>query len=281
MIVKNKIKSLYLYDNVVKKLLTDSEEGREYLARVISAALNKPLKPIAFELSVVHPNIGVNKNIVNGEADLILEGEHFFVNIEINNFKSKALLQKNFSYMCHLVLRQMKNSKDYDKDIKQIYQININNFGILNNGKFIVISKMMDIESHQVTRENLVTIDIDVAKIMKMDYTDIKEKGKASLEYLLCLLVCEDEDALRKLYKGDELMEAMVDKAIQLTCSFDNSLNYDAQKLREHCIFEEGERNNKMETVKKMLKKKFNIGVISEITGLSKEEISELKKTKL
>ncbi len=277
-VVKNKIKSSNLRDDVVKKLLTDSWEGRKYLACMISAVLNKPVA----KLNMVHPNIGVNKNVVNGEADIVLESNNFIVNVEINNFNSLSLSQNNFSYICHLILRQLKKSKDYKRKIKYIYQINLNNFGVMNDKEFIVRSKILDDKKYREYRKYLMIVDINLAKLRNMDYTDIKKKGKASLEYLLYLLVCEDEDVLKKLYKGDELMEAMVDKGIELTLNFDAGLRYDAQKLREYSLIEvgqeQGKRNKEEDVVRRMLKKKFNIGVISEITGLSKKEINKLKR---
>ena len=231
---------------------------------------------------MVHPNIGVNKNVVNGEADIVLESNDFIVNVEINNFNSLTLNQKNFSYICHLILRQLKKSKDYKRKIKYIYQINLNNFGVMNDKEFIVRSKILDDKKYREYRKYLMIVDINLAKLRNMDYTDIKKKGKASLEYLLYLLVCEDEDVLKKLYKGDELMEAMVDKGIELTLNFDAGLRYDAQKLREYSLIEvgqeQGKRNNKIETVRRMLAEKCNVGFISRITGLSKKEINKLRK---
>ncbi len=280
--IKKKSKLLYLLDDVVKKLLTDSNEGREYLARIISLALNKPMKPITSNLNMVHPNIGVNKNVVNGEADIVLESNDFIVNVEINNFNSLTLNQKNFSYICHLILRQLKKSEDYKRKIKRVFQVNINNFGVMDNKDFIVRSKILDDKKYREYRKYLIIVDINLAKLRNMDYTDIKKKGKVSLEYLLYLLVCEDNDTLRKLYKGDELMEAMVDKGIELTLNFDAGLRYDAQKLREYSLIEvgqeQGKRNNKIETVRRMLAEKCNVGFISRITGLSKKEINKLRK---
>ena len=81
---KEKIKFPLLKDKVAKKLFTEKKVGLEYLRKIISLAIGIPMYMIDKDIKLIHPNIGVNKNIVNSEADVVLENDEFYVNLEIN-----------------------------------------------------------------------------------------------------------------------------------------------------------------------------------------------------
>ena len=53
-------------DVIVKKLFS-SENGQKYLAKIICTVLNMPEDSVSFK--VIHPDIGINKNVINSQAD--------------------------------------------------------------------------------------------------------------------------------------------------------------------------------------------------------------------
>ena len=124
-----------------------------------------------------------------------------------------------------------------------------------------------------------------LAKIIKTDYTIIKER-KNSLEYLLYLLVCNDEKILREVYEGDSLMEKMVDETKELTDNFDSLLYYDYDELKKQEAYELGEASgveqgveqNKVEVALNMLRENTNSDFICRVTGLSLDEVEKLRK---
>lgn len=116
-----KVRELYMRDKVVKKLFT-SFSGYQYLARIVCEVLDLPSELFSFQ--IFHPSVGVNENVVNSEVDLIIEDDEAIVNIEINTSNSRSIQNKNTAYFCHLILKQIKTSKDYDKVLKKVYQIN-------------------------------------------------------------------------------------------------------------------------------------------------------------
>ena len=77
-------------------------------------------------------------------------------------------------------------------------------------------------------------------------------------------------------------MEKMIDEAKILTDNFDLLLYYDREKLKKQEAYELGEEagilKNKKELTINMLKKKISDELICEITGLSIDDINELKK---
>ncbi|MBD8924373.1 hypothetical protein EGR52_13450, partial [bacterium] len=118
-------------------------------------------------------------------------------------------------------------------------------------------------------------IDVNLAKLQKEDYNKLK---KNEIEYLLYLLVCNDEEELRKIYNGDDLMEKMIDEAKILTDNFDLLLYYDREKLKKQEAYELGVAKRNNEVALNMLRENINTDIISKVTGLSIEDINELKK---
>ena len=281
-----KVRELYMRDKVVKKLFT-SFSGYQYLARIVCEVLDLPSELFSFQ--IFHPSVGVNENVVNSEVDLIIEDDASIVNIEINTSNSRSIQNKNTAYFCHLILKQIKTSKDYDKVLKKVYQINLNSYDVSHEERFVTRSRLIDVETKEEVHPILEIVDVYLAKIIKTDYTIIKER-KNSLEYLLYLLVCNDEKILREVYEGDSLMEKMVDEAKELTDNFDSLLYYDYDELKKQEAYELGEASgveqgvelgieqNKVEIALNMLKKNMDTKLICEVTGLTHDELNVIKK---
>ena len=281
-----KVRELYMRDKVVKKLFT-SFSGYQYLARIVCEVLELPSELFSFQ--IFHHSVGVNENVVNSEVDLIIEDAASIVNIEINTSNSRSIQNKNTAYFCHLILKQIKTSKDYDKVLKKVYQINLNSYDVSHEERFVTRSRLIDVETKEEVHPILEIVDVYLAKIIKTDYTIIKERNN-SLEYLLYLLVCNDEKILREVYEGDSLMEKMVDEAKELTDNFDSLLYYDYDELKKQEAYELGEASgveqgvelgieqNKVEIALNMLKKNMDTKLICEVTGLTHDELNVIKK---
>lgn len=273
-----KVRELYMRDKVVKKLFT-SFSGYQYLARIVCEVLDLPSELFSFQ--IFHLSVGVNENVVNSEVDLIIEDDEAIVNIEINTSNSRSIQNKNTAYFCHLILKQIKTSKDYDKVLKKVYQINLNSYDVSHKERFVTRSRLIDVETKEEVHPILEIVDVYLAKIIKTDYTIIKER-KNSLEYLLYLLVCNDEKILREVYEGDSLMEKMIDEAKELTDNFDSLLYYDYDELKKQEAYELGEASgvlqNKVEIALNMLRENTNSDFICKVTGLSLDEVEKLRK---
>ena len=142
MITKEKIKFPLLKDKVAKKLFTEKKVGLEYLRKIISLAIGIPMDMIDKDIKLIHPNIGVNKNIVNSEADVVLENDEFYVNLEINYYNNETSDIKNGLYLCHLLLRQVIKAKEYE-NLKKVYQINLNSYDALGKKNLFTIVNYM------------------------------------------------------------------------------------------------------------------------------------------
>lgn len=89
-----KTEELIMKDTTIKKLFTSTEEGREYLATIVCKILDLPPENFTFEM--IHPEIGVNENVVNSEVDIALESNEIVVNVEINSQKRHSYERKMY-----------------------------------------------------------------------------------------------------------------------------------------------------------------------------------------
>ena len=284
MITKEKIKFPLLKDKVAKKLFTEKKVGLEYLRKIISLAIGIPMDMIDKDIKLIHPNIGVNKNIVNSEADVVLENGEFYVNLEINYYNNETSDIKNGLYLCHLLLRQVKKAKEYEA-LKKVYQINLNSYDALGKEEFIYHSKLYEKKYHIERSDFIEIIDINLEKLRQIDYNTLVKSDDMTLEKALYLFVCDDIEKLNAIYEGDKLMKKLMKENEDLLKEFDEMLYYDRDKMFLNACYEKGYVKGKQEATiamqkqlaKDMLIANESIEKIVQFSKLSKEEILNLK----
>ena len=288
MYTKEKIKFPLLKDKVAKKLFTEKKVGLEYLRKIISLAIGIPMDMIDKDIKLIHPSIGINKNIVNSEADVVLENGEFYVNLEINYYNNETSDIKNGLYLCHLLLRQVKKAKEYET-LKKVYQINLNSYDALGKEEFIYHSKLYEKKYHIERSDFIEIIDINLEKLRQIDYNTLVKSDDMTLEKALYLFVCDDIEKLNAIYEGDKLMKKLMKENEDLLKNFDEMLYYDRDKMFLNACYDKGyskgesvgyskgkqERNK--EIAKELLQLEVSLPKIMKATGLSKEEILNLK----
>ena len=288
MITKEKIKFPLLKDKVAKKLFTEKKVGLEYLRKIISLAIGIPMDMIDKDIKLIHPNIGVNKNIVNSEADVVLENDEFYVNLEINYYNHETSDIKNGLYLCHLLLRQVKTAKEYEA-LKKVYQINLNSYDALGKEEFIYHSKLYEKKYHIERSDFIEIIDINLEKLRQIDYNTLIKSDDMTLEKTLYLFVCDDIEKLNAIYEGDKLMKKLMKENEDLLKNFDEMLYYDRDKMflnacydkgyskGESIGYSKGKQERNIEIAKELLKLEVSIEKIMMATGLSEKEILTLR----
>ena len=242
-----------------------------------------------FTFELVHTDIGINENVVKSVSDIVVENANMIVNLEMNTSKGKKYERKNNNYICQLVLRQTRKSKDYNKPYRKVYQININSFAVTDDNRSIVRSKILDIETYQEIHPMFEIYDINIAKLRDLRYTDIS-RNKRSWENLLYILVCDNIKDLTKMYEGDDLMADVVKNIKSKVDDFDKFLIYNREVLDDGNQLEDtfndgirlgmdrGIKQTKIETAQAMLKESCDIELITKVTNLTKEEVQKLKE---
>ena len=265
---------------------------QDYLLRIISSALDISFDEIKKDFELVDIRVNNKKEFKDSKVDVVAENNEYMFNLEINYNKSKNTDIKNTSYICQLLLKNLKPGRNYKyKDIKKVAQINLNNYDYYKKERFIYKTTLMEEELHIIRNDLITIIDIDVDYLSRISYNEIMNKASDSLEKLLYVFVCDDSEELDKVYLGDRLMEKVREKLDNYTSTLNEVLYYTKEDLIDKEVLDEkynegkkagvksGIEQNKIEIAKKMLEFNEEIEKISLYSGLSKEKIEEIRKS--
>ena len=230
-------------------------------------------------------------------SDFIFKLPGFIINLECNRGYWDGLIERNDAYFGKLKGELLSKGEEYSKKIKVI-QIN---FDIFDNfeeclGKENISKFYMRNNENIIETKTSEKIHIDMMKSYNK-YLNKEELTKLDKE--LVILMLDDYLEIKKLAEGDEELMEVADKLYELTDNINNIGLYDPEKrrieeealkieyhsniAREEGIeqgieqgMKNGVSNEKKSIAKAMLSKKIDIPLISEITGLSKKQISAL-----
>ena len=262
----------FLRNDIVKKIFTNGGEmSKKYLASVLSELTKISYDYLVENIKFIHPEISNNKNIINSEADIAIDAGVYYINMEFDHDNYKEREKKNFTYICHLYLRDIHNKEDY-KNIKEIWQIEFNAFDVFGMGKFIYQSAMLE-TTYKIPNKyysGLKVMNVNLSYLAKIDYNKIK-KGNL-IEKLLYIFVCNDREKLNKIYGDDELMSEVKKYVFDYDDPFDNVVFYDKEALdkRAHEWFKT------REIVCNMLKEQTDLEYIKKVSTLNEKDFYEM-----
>ena len=225
----------------------------------------------------------ISNAIERGKRSDILFGiEGYIINYELNNKYSLVTLIRNDEYLDKIKIDVSNKNYTYDNMPKAI-QINLNNFNHLNKKNVVEVFKPRD-ENGVVENVKWEKYHISFKKVYKK-YKKGLELSKLEKEILILRLRKIDE--IDRLAEGDaELME-VANELKRLSLDVKTVGLYDEAEEMEkmmNSLKAEGEKNGikkgasneKKSIAKSMLAKKMDIPLISELTGLSKKQITML-----
>lgn len=216
------------------------------------------------------------------------ENENRYI-LEMQNKKYAYLPQRFLSYACKAYIAELKSSDKYD-NMKKIAII------IIMMEDF---PKIQDIKKYhtvwnfreKIEKDKILTDDIEIHIIEIPKYMKQKEKEgiiEPWLEFLINPMGREVEEAMKE-YKTiqeavDELNRLNANEEVRMLADFQlfanldrNSQLYEAKKEGKEEGKEEGKKEVKKDIAKKMLQLNIDLETIISVTGLSKEQIEELK----
>jgi len=223
--------------------------------------------------------------------DLVVYTENEVINVEVNNAYKEDLYIRNFLYFCKLISSNLEKTKDYTK-LKKHIQLNLTwnlykylPFDISNKKKLDFYVK--DEETNEkVFKDKFKIVNINMDYYLELWYSKNVENENPFL--LLLLLAAPTIKEVDKISRGDRLMEKIAKEVKKL--NFDPKITEEIAFENEHEIWantmhsrgfeqgiEQGSKEKQLEIVKNMLSKGFDIDTISEITGLTKNELEDLK----
>ena len=268
------------YDRAFKEVF-GKEENKDILKKLLEEILQVEIEKI--EYLNLERNVD-NVKVKRKHLDLYLETNIGKIQVEVNTTNSKYVKPRNMSYLCDIYSHHTLVGQEYDQDTL-IIQININ-YG-QQDEKYIREYRLRD-ESGKEYIRNFIIYEINMEKYMKLWYNK-NEKELEKSKYIVMLNLEKEE--LEKLSKKDKVVIKYMKElervnenpkfreymsAEEDNKKIENSLKREwmEEGLKEG--IKEGSYKRNIEIAKTMLEKGMNNELISEVTGLSIEEIKKL-----
>ena len=281
----------FLLDLAFKKIFLETPQLLNYVYNYTLELLDLPIDD---SIHLLDNNVNDNINIKNRESDLVYESNNYLVNIEDNCQTSISVNLKNLSYLCALLLRQVKPG-DADK-VKKVLQININNESPFKTKKFINITRLIDSITNEIRNGEFFIVDFNLENSYNMTYNEIASLPGDDPRKIFYVFTSENNDKYYELYKNSKLGQLMLRRMEYMIENFDAIFYYDKEKFNEQVAkevgFEEGKTAGieigknvgmvigKKETILKMLNSGMPELDILKYLGITKSDLEKIKKYK-
>ena len=263
--------NLFIRDKFAKAIFANPVNSDYVIKYILALEQKENIEILSYE--VLYPEINTFKNLKDRVTDAygVLNTSEGLVllNTEFNcNYTNESFL-KNLVYICHMLLKyaDVSSGKVYTKCI----QININNFDVYGEGKFVykeeIFPKYRDKENVMLTRYN-----INVALLRKMSYDDIRKLNRDGLEYLSLICITNN----KKAFIGDKMMLRIVKELDAMQKNYDELIYYDPKKFHEAEMKEIAIEKSNLAIAKKLIEKGSTKDFVIEITDITENQYEDL-----
>ena len=263
--------NLFIRDKFAKAIFANPVNSDYVIKYILALEQKDNIEILSYE--VLYPEINTFKNLKDRVTDAygVLNTSEGLVllNTEFNcNYTNESFL-KNLVYICHMLLKyaDVSSGKVYTKCI----QININNFDVYGEGKFVykeeIFPKYRDKENVMLTRYN-----INVALLRKMSYDDIRKLNRDGLEYLSLICITNN----KKVFAGDKIMLRIVKELDAMQKNYDELIYYDPKKFHEAEMKEIAIEKSNLAIAKKLIEKGSTKDFVIEITDITENQYEDL-----
>ena len=273
--MNNDEKTINLLNDAMFKSLVRSPEAREIVLKVIQDSTK-----ISFEFLQKAEFMGgeIPKSHIKEKgkiSDVIIKIDSVKIILEMNQFYTKEIFDKNLQYAYAWNTRESKRNRTF--------LINFDAFDAFHTDKPLLDFFMRDQEKHEESK--LIASYHLILENYKNSHYNISEETKTFMELLQTKATMKE---LKEKYKGNEVYEKLMKKIEQLTQDEEFLGYYDLEEKHKWELndsyetgveqgIKQGMHQNKLDMAKKMLKQHEEISKIILYTGLAKEEITSLK----
>jgi len=301
------------YDRLFKKVFANPETV-ENLEDLISITLKIPVEDLIGNVKIVSPeqlvqNKNNKKHILDVVAEINFPGEkRNKVNIEVNMEKGSTLI-RNIAYALGLYSNGIKAGDNYD-NISSLVQISFNAYDVGEKNTRVVKTFMLRDEKNEVLSKalQLYHINIEKAKVLWYDKNIESEEENQDLIKIGALMLinkradferCLEEIAMRDKVKKnikqaveefsyDEYEWGLLDEEKDKIARYNAGISYAhkeglRQGITEGIVqgiqqgIEQGIEQEKIAIAKNLLNQNVSVEIIIQATGLTKEQIEELR----
>ena len=278
----NEQKKVYnLKNDIIFKAFFGRKGNEEFLIDFLIAILNIKIEKIEVREEVNLEQL--NPEEKGGRLDLQATlNDGIIVNIELQIENEHNIENRTMFYSSKVISMETERGTDY-KDINQVIMINILDYELFGFDEYIsetaiVLDKHRDYE----VMRGIKWYFIELPKFRR-SHPNINER----LNQWLMLLDDYDKEAIEMAEKKNPTIKKAREEVTYLTGDEAvKRLEFLREKWEMDRISdinhakEEGKQEEKIETARKLIKKRMDIELIIEITGLSRDEIEDLKKEK-
>ena len=278
------------FDRVFKEVFL-KESNQDLLKILLQNILGKEINKIEYNnIELTTGNVNLRKKYV----DVLLTTDQGKIEIELNAETAKYLRIRNMAFLSNVYASHVLKSEEYDSNT-QIMQINLT-YGLGKEEKIKREYQMVDKQDGIAFVKNLKIIEINMDYYEELWHNeDIKEIEKN--KYLVMLNRDKKDfkkfkDYLKESKEVDKYMAEVT--RVNEDPRFIEYMTYeeDQKKIMKSKIseatqagynegisqgYEQGIEQGIIQTAKRMLNKGITMELISEITGLSIEEIAKIK----
>ena len=265
------------------------KNGNESILKdLLESILNIEIKSITIQ------NPEIPKNMKDGKIGILdvraeLNGDEI-TEVEMQVQDQHNIDKRSPTYLTKIYSDQLKEGEQYI-EVKKVVVINILNFNYYKRNSYHSVARMMFEESKENEKVDLgyIVEDKYATKDLEMHFIELPKFRKKDpdmsnkLEQWLCL-ICDEEDKIKMAESKNEEIEKAKKELEKLAM---NPEDRELYELRLKAIRDEmnirysgyidGKAERNIEIAKNLLKKQMPIQDIAEVTGLSLEEIENLK----
>ncbi len=297
----NKNEYMISMSDTIFKAIIQHPHFKRLLSLILSDMINLSPTFIAENLIFINTELPVeNKKEKKKITDILAKVDGTTINIEANRFLKSSSSAKNNLYHHKLTYSHYLSGEDVDNS--EVVQINFNMVKKYGNTLFTLFTLKSD-DGRYVDEENFKRIHINMANPLEKYYNYGKEK-LSKIEKAIVMFQITNKKELKELAKGDDDLMAMakiiddLNRDVRLIDLYSKEeLDEWAKRVdRKQAIKEgkvegkaegkaegraegkaEGKIESKLEIAHNMLNMNMDIKIISKATGLSENEIKNLK----
>jgi len=204
------------------------------------------------------------------------QGEKFI--IELQKVYQEFFKDRSLYYSTFAITEQAKQGKGWHYELKAVYTVGILDFtfGKKKEDKFQSVVQLVDTETCKVFYEKLTFVYLEIPKFNKTE-----EELESHFDKWLFLI--------RNLHKLDKIPEKIQAKVFERLFEQAEIAKYEP---KDHLAYEDSKkhyldlnstlytakREEKIEIAKNLLRNEVDLSIITISTGLSKEQVNELRK---
>ena len=275
--------------------------GNEKHPNVLISFLNAVLNPIDPIESVELKDTTIEKNHLEDKYSRLdmkaITNKGEYINIEIQLKDEYNMIKRSLYYWSKLYEGQLESGENYQK-LSRTICINLLDFHLLNHSNFHSVYRLKDCRTNEELTD---VMELHFIELKKMKDVQRVEDVKSKLEAWLYFINQPDSELVQELEKVEiEIKEA---KAELVRLSGDRKERERYEKRRESRLneisalayaeekgilkgieqglekgLEQGAKQEKIEIAKNLVQKGLDDDFIVETTGLTLEEVKEIKK---